>query len=133
MDLITPLASSCRVATPHDSVLNSECAYTFHTPYSTDAGIVVNLTTHVGTVDALALAGGSSDPSEGLFVRIVKKRVEKMKTDDDGGDLHLVGARGRHSLNRWIGIVMPSDGKHQSASNTHRRQSVHHAAPHATR
>jgi len=83
MDLITPLASSCRVATPHDSVLNSECAYTFHTPYSTDAGIVVNLTTYVGTVDALALAGGSSGPSEGLFVRIVKKRVEKMKTDDD--------------------------------------------------
>ena len=76
MDLITPLASSCRVATPHDSVLNSECAYTFHTPYSTDAGIVVNLTTYVGTVDALALAG-SSGPSEGLFVRIVKKRVEK--------------------------------------------------------
>ena len=80
MDLITPLASSCRVATPHDSVLNSECAYTFHTPYTTDAGIVVNLSTYVGTVDALALAGGAD---QGLFVRIVKKRVEKVKADKD--------------------------------------------------
>ena len=46
----------------------------------------MNLSTYVGTVDALALAGaGGAD--QGLFVRIVKKRVEKIKTGDgDDGD-----------------------------------------------
>ena len=74
------------MATPHDTVLNSECAYTFHTPYTTDRGIVVNLSTYVGTVDSLAFGGPASNVggnNEGLFVRIVKKRVEKMKTDAD--------------------------------------------------
>ena len=51
MDEITKLAAKCRVATPHDVVTNSECVYTFHSPYTTERGIVVNLTTFVGTVD----------------------------------------------------------------------------------
>ena len=69
------LAAKCRVATAHDSVLNSECAYTFHSPFTTDKGIVVNLETFMGTIQEMAFEGSTSD--EGLFVRIVKKRVPK--------------------------------------------------------
>lgn len=78
MDRIRSLASTCRVATPHDSVLNSECAYTFHSPYTTPRGIVVNLTTYVGTIQELSLF---EDGEEGLFVRIAKERVEKKKEE----------------------------------------------------
>lgn len=76
--------SNPRVATPHDSVLNSECAYTFHSPFSSSKGIVVNLETYVGTVEELALSGGKT---EGIFLRIVKKRIPKdvpmAETSDD--------------------------------------------------
>ena len=82
MNRITKLASSCRVATPHQPVINSECVYTFHTPYTTDKGIVVNLITFVGTIEELALKNESEE--EALFVRICKKRVAK--SDDGGGD-----------------------------------------------
>uniref|UniRef100_A0A7S4IGV2 Ubiquitin carboxyl-terminal hydrolase n=1 Tax=Odontella aurita TaxID=265563 RepID=A0A7S4IGV2_9STRA len=85
MDKIVPLASTCRVATPHDAVNNSECAFTFHTPYTTDDGIVVNLSTFVGTVENLALSDPEGGPDEALFVRIVKRRVEKMSTDEEEG------------------------------------------------
>ena len=74
---IESLASKCRVATAHDTVLNSECAYTFHSPFTTDKGIVVNLQTFMGTIEEMALEGTDSQPKEGIFVRIVKKRVEK--------------------------------------------------------
>lgn len=85
MEDITKLASNCRVATPHDAVTNSECVYTFHSPYTTDKGIVINLTTFVGTVDELAFT--ATDESEGLFVRIAKKRVPKEdKGNADGSD-----------------------------------------------
>jgi len=72
MEIITPLASKCRIATPHDAVLNSECAYTFHNPFTSEKGIVVNLTTFIGSIDDLALHGGED---ESLFVRIVKEKV----------------------------------------------------------
>lgn len=88
MDEITPLAAKCRVATPHDVVINSECVYTFHSPYTTERGIVVNLTTFVGTVDELAFAasdGGGADGSPALFVRIRKERVPK-EGGGGGGD-----------------------------------------------
>lgn len=84
MDKITPHASKCRTATAHDSVLNSECAYTFHSPFTTSSGIVVNLATFIGTIDSMAFGGASSE-DEAVFVRIVKNRVLK-KDDDDGGD-----------------------------------------------
>uniref|UniRef100_A0A7S4S7S3 Ubiquitin carboxyl-terminal hydrolase n=1 Tax=Ditylum brightwellii TaxID=49249 RepID=A0A7S4S7S3_9STRA len=74
MDVIESLASKCRVATAHDGVLNSECAFTFHSPYTSPKGIVVNLLTFVGSVEELALP---HDGDAGLFVRIVKSRVEK--------------------------------------------------------
>lgn len=69
MQSIQALAGKCRVATAHDAVLNSECAYTFHSPFTTPSGIVVNLNTFIGTVSELA--------GDGIFVRIVKKRVPK--------------------------------------------------------
>eukprot|EP01083_Nonionella_stella_P240352 840282_1 len=75
MDNIVPLASKCRVASVHDTVYNSECAFTFHNPFTTDSGIVVNLSTFVGTIDSLALVDGEME--RGLFVRIVKARVAK--------------------------------------------------------
>eukprot|EP00957_Ditylum_brightwellii_P194117 14783172-Ditylum_brightwellii.AAC.1 len=74
MDVIESLASKCRVATAQDGVLNSECAYTFHSPYTSPKGIAVNLWTFVGSVEELALP---HDGDAGLFVRIVKSRVEK--------------------------------------------------------
>ena len=77
MDKITPLASTCRIASAHNTVLNSECAFTFHNPYTTPAGIVVNLSTFIGTIDALALG----NEERGLFVRIVKNRIPKAETE----------------------------------------------------
>lgn len=65
--------SNYRVATAHDTVLNSECAFTFHSPFTTDKGILVNLDTFMGTIEELA--------GEGLFLRIVKKRVVKEKVE----------------------------------------------------
>ena len=85
MDKIIPLASKCRVATAHDAVLNSECAYTFHSPYTTPSGIVVNLTTFIGTVESMAFGGdvngNNNCQQESLFVRIVKNRVLKEKSE----------------------------------------------------
>lgn len=68
------------MASAHDTVLNSECAFTFHNPYTSPAGIVVNLSTFIGTIDALALG---NNQTQGLFVRIVKNRVPKMDTDGE--------------------------------------------------
>ena len=72
------LSSTCRIASAHDSVLNSECAFTFHNPYTSPAGIVVNLSTFIATIDELALA----NESQGIFVRIVKNRVPKKETSE---------------------------------------------------
>ena len=78
MEAIENICSSspqcCRVASAFDAVQNSECVYTFHSAYTTDQGILVNLETFAGTVDAMAMLFGSSPA---LFVRIVKRRVEK--------------------------------------------------------
>lgn len=77
MEKITPFASKCRQASPHDTVLNSECAFTFHTPFSPN-GILVNLQTFIGTIDKLALG----NESQGIFVRIVKKRIPKKAQEE---------------------------------------------------
>ncbi|KAL3908136.1 MAG: hypothetical protein SGILL_008598, partial [Bacillariaceae sp.] len=93
--IINKLASSCTPAKASDAVLNSECAFTFHSPYTSDKGIVVNCSNYVGTVEGLAMKdvvvsdGNNSSSSEALFVRIVKKRVEKsaaVDIDDDAMD-----------------------------------------------
>ena len=84
MENITKLAAKCRIATPHDAVTNSECVYTFHSPYTTEKGIVVNLTTFVGTIDELAFTNNTNDTEESaLFVRICKKRVAKENNEGD--------------------------------------------------
>lgn len=75
METIQALASSCRVATPSNTVLHSECAYTFHSPYSSEKGLVVNLSTFIGTIEGLAFNNVSEEKA--IFLRIVKKRVEK--------------------------------------------------------
>ncbi len=90
MDKITPLASKCRIASAHNTVLNSECAFTFHNPYTTPAGIVVNLSTFIGTIDALALG----NEERGLFVRIVKNRVPKKDVDETNVTTLGVGVEG---------------------------------------
>jgi ubiquitin carboxyl-terminal hydrolase 5/13 len=82
MESIEALASKCRVATPSDTVLHSECAFTFHSPFSSDLGIVVNLQTFMGTVQELAFSNISED--KGLFLRVVKKRVETQLPETDG-------------------------------------------------
>ena len=140
MDLISSLSVKCRLrtASSQDSVLNSECAYTFHSPYTSKKGIVVNLSSFIGTgeilfsplqdkrvfyttlkclfiyiyilrddlvlyfcfniifassicnisvVDEFAFASCSNEDSkivekEGLFLRIVKKRLEKELKED---------------------------------------------------
>jgi len=87
MDTIRSLASTgCRIATPHDPVLNGECCYTFHTPYTRDDGILVHLRTFVGTVQELAVNDSSvADGDKALFVRIVKKRVAKEEERAEAG------------------------------------------------
>ena len=73
----------CRVASAFDAVQNSECVYTFHSPFTTDQGILVSLESFVGTVDPMAMLFGSN---KALFVRIVKRRVEKELIADDPGE-----------------------------------------------
>eukprot|EP00980_Cylindrotheca_fusiformis_P017204 scaffold5296_cov215-Cylindrotheca_fusiformis.AAC.7 len=75
MESIEALASRCRVATPSDTVLHSECAYTFHSPYSSESGIVVNLNSFIGTIQELAFSNVSE--TKDVFLRIVKERVKK--------------------------------------------------------
>jgi ubiquitin carboxyl-terminal hydrolase 5/13 len=87
---IEALASRCRVATPSQPVLHSECAYTFYTPYSSDEGIVVNLNTFMGTIPKLAFANtatsssSSSSQNRDIFLRIVKNRMEKQMVENEG-------------------------------------------------
>jgi ubiquitin carboxyl-terminal hydrolase 5/13 len=88
MESIVPFASSCRIASAHDTVFNSECVFTFHNPFTTDSGIVVNLSTFVGTIDKLAL---EKDGEEGIFVRIVKKRIPKEKEEESSKPITKLG------------------------------------------
>jgi ubiquitin carboxyl-terminal hydrolase 5/13 len=59
-------------------------AYTFHSPFTTDYGILVNLNTFIGTTHELAMNRSSYERA--VFVRIVKKCVSKEKSDMDTGD-----------------------------------------------
>ena len=79
MEQIEGLVSKCRVATPSDTVVHSECAFTFFTPFH-EKGILVNLNTFAGTIPALAMKGSSGDSE--IFLRIVKERNEAMSNSD---------------------------------------------------
>ena len=119
MERIESLASYCNVATPRDTVLNSECALTFRTTYTAPGGIIVNLGTFVGTTQELAFSGEGGEKGKGeklgLFVRIVKRRVEREKkkeTDsvddsrDAGGDGDDKGAEGTTAPPTKLGVGM---------------------------
>jgi ubiquitin carboxyl-terminal hydrolase 5/13 len=85
MEEIQALASKCRVATPSDTVVHSECAFTFYTPFSNEKGILVNLNTFAGTIPKLAFSSSSNaSDAKDVFLRIVKERVENQK--EDGGE-----------------------------------------------
>jgi ubiquitin carboxyl-terminal hydrolase 5/13 len=80
MDAIQSFASSVKVATPYDQVYKNECVYTYHTPLTRNddknkGGIVVNLQTHIGTIQEMALS--SNEPERGIFLRIVQERTRK--------------------------------------------------------
>lgn len=78
MEEIQALASKCRVATPSDTVVHSECAFTFYSPFSSDDGILVNLNTFAGTIPALSKTGSDKE----IFLRVVKDRKEKPKSEE---------------------------------------------------
>ena len=85
MEAIELLAPRCRIAAPGDTVLHSECAFTFYNPFSTAEGILVNMNTFIGTIPELAFAAAPLQERE-IFLRIVKTRVEKKDTSNTDGD-----------------------------------------------
>jgi ubiquitin carboxyl-terminal hydrolase 5/13 len=88
------LAKNCKIATAHDTVVNSECVYTFHSPFTTDDGILVNLSTFVGTCQAFALA------HDGLYVRIVQQQIPK----EDATTAHAAVAEGSGATKLGVGV-----------------------------
>jgi len=88
MEDIQNLAGQCKVALASQTVSKGECCYTFYNPFSSNDGIVVNLNTFIGTIPDMAFNNMPNDSGEpqqqqqqrGLFLRIVKKRVEKTTT-----------------------------------------------------
>lgn len=70
--------SCCKKATVYDHVLNSECCYTFFNPFHEPDGILVNMSTFIGSIQELAV--DKSDMStrfNSMFVRIRKQRILK--------------------------------------------------------
>lgn len=95
MESINLLTADCRIASASDKVLNSECAYTFHTPYTSSKGILVSLNHWIGMAEELALLStkkSSSNSDGSIFVRILKERnrringTEEHATVDDDSD-----------------------------------------------
>jgi hypothetical protein len=82
MEAIAFFSTAVRTATPHDTVINSECVYTFHTPHTSPEGVVVNLSTFMGTIEELA---------DGICVRIVKRREKKDAVDREGENVTKLG------------------------------------------
>eukprot|EP00956_Cyclotella_meneghiniana_P042586 scaffold248564_cov106-Cyclotella_meneghiniana.AAC.1 len=128
MDYITTLASTARIATPHDTVINSEDVYSFYNPHH-DNGILVALDTFVGVTDEMARRslmmdknGDNASRRRGLLVRIVKRRVMKngaattaATTTADGEEVQLsklaVGISGGYedkfeTVHRYTVVVM---------------------------
>lgn len=91
MDEIEALAYKCRVAKPSDTVVHSECAFTFFTPFSNERGILVNLHTFAGTVPELTRTTGDN---KDIFVRIVKDRITKEITGDEAPTKLALGVEG---------------------------------------
>jgi len=66
-----------RVASCHDVVYNDECVYTFHSPFSSEKGILVNLVTFIGTCEEYAPLNIQKDQDFTLFLRIVRHKTKK--------------------------------------------------------
>lgn len=117
MESILALESRCRVATPSDTVLHSECAFTFHSPFTTDRGIVVNLNSFIGTIQELAFSNVSEEKD--IFLRIVKKRVEKVISEPDAPTKLAIGVEGGFAtdddkfdtLSTYSVVVLENSGK----------------------
>lgn len=68
--------ASCKKATPYDYVLNSECCYTFFNPFNNAEGILVSLSTFIGSIQELAIDKSKIGTDiRYMFVRIRRKRV----------------------------------------------------------
>lgn len=89
LSLLTP--KCCRVARTHDTVYNDECVYSFHSPYTSEKGILVNLATFLATCeDYIQYNVNSIHDNDGevysAFVRIVKQKVINKKEDKEEGE-----------------------------------------------
>jgi ubiquitin carboxyl-terminal hydrolase 5/13 len=73
--LIQKTSARCRTATANDAVLHGECAYTFHTPFTTPRGILVSLDSFVGMCQEKVFSQKKDQQEEALFLRIVKNRI----------------------------------------------------------
>lgn len=122
METLQTFASKCRVASPHDSVYHSECVYTFYNPYSSSDGILVNLRTHVGTIQELAFTGvetsgtNSTSPQD-IFLRIVKERIvvkDTTASEAQGGEGGNTNATTTESNPTKLGLGV--DGGFQDSS-----------------
>jgi ubiquitin carboxyl-terminal hydrolase 5/13 len=89
MEEVQALASHCRVATSSNTVVHSECAFTFFSPFSSPNGILVNCNTFAGTIQELAAPKGKE-----LYLRIVKERTEKPTKDESAPTILAIGVEG---------------------------------------
>jgi uncharacterized UBP type Zn finger protein len=80
-DIINLQLFHCRIASPtNDIVYKNECCYTFHTPYTSSKGILINLNTFIGTIESMTMIG-INNINIGMFLRIVKEYVPKHMND----------------------------------------------------
>lgn len=80
-----------RVASCHDVVYNDECVYTFHSPYSSEKGILVNLVTFIGTCEEFVPLNLQKDQEFTLFLRIVRHKEKRNKDNSVGAAATKLG------------------------------------------
>ena len=103
----------CRIATPYDPVYSNECCYTFHTPYTSSKGILVNLNTFIGTIESMAMMNTTTSATTAtttnekhdavaIFLRIVKDYVVKETTNGENEEIKptklAIGVEGGFAL-----------------------------------
>jgi ubiquitin carboxyl-terminal hydrolase 5/13 len=82
-DVVQRDPSCCKKATALDYVLNSECCYTFFNPHHEPGGILVSLSTFIGTTQELAVNPiTTSSTTCSMYVRIRSKRLLKELEDN---------------------------------------------------
>jgi ubiquitin carboxyl-terminal hydrolase 5/13 len=77
------ILNQCRasIASSHDIVYNDECVYTFHSPFTSEKGILVNLGTFLATHEELLKYNNSSTATEDNYTAYVRITKHKMKGD----------------------------------------------------